>query len=64
MPCKNSRNDRNPWRSPRHFSSDKKYVTVASGRGDPAKDIMVNVFKADLGESRGGERTPDQWINF
>ena len=29
----------------RHYSSDGKYVTVASGKGDPAKDIMVDVFK-------------------
>ncbi|CAE7315548.1 NAMPT [Symbiodinium natans] len=28
-----------------HYSSDGKYVTVASGKGDPAKDIMVDVFK-------------------
>lgn len=29
-----------------HYSSDGKYVTVASGKGDPSKDILVPVFKA------------------
>ena len=29
----------------RHYSSDGKFVTVASGKGDPRKDIMVDVFK-------------------
>ena len=29
----------------RHYSSDNKYVTVASGKGDVSKDIMVDVFK-------------------
>jgi len=28
-----------------HFSADGKYVTVASGKGDPEKDLMVNVFQ-------------------
>jgi nicotinamide phosphoribosyltransferase len=28
-----------------HYSSDGQYVTVASGKGDPAKDIMVDVFR-------------------
>ena len=28
-----------------HYSSDSKYVTVASGKGDASKDIMVDVFK-------------------
>jgi len=28
-----------------HFTPDGKYVTVASGKGDPAKDILVDVFK-------------------
>jgi len=28
-----------------HFSAGGKYVTVASGKGDPAKDIMVDVFE-------------------
>lgn len=28
-----------------HFSADGKYVTVSSGKGDPAKDIMETVFK-------------------
>jgi len=27
-----------------HFSPDGKYVTVASGKGDPEKDILVEVF--------------------
>jgi hypothetical protein len=29
----------------RHYSTDGKFVTVASGRGDPKKDILVDVFK-------------------
>jgi nicotinamide phosphoribosyltransferase len=28
-----------------HYSADKKYVTIASGKGDPSKDILVEVFK-------------------
>jgi len=28
-----------------HYSSDGKYVTVASGKGDPKKDILVDVYK-------------------
>mmetsp|Transcript_35370 Transcript_35370/g.77388 ORF Transcript_35370/g.77388 Transcript_35370/m.77388 type:complete len:524 (+) Transcript_35370:96-1667(+) len=28
-----------------HYSKDGTYVTVASGKGDPAKDIMVDVYK-------------------
>ncbi|CAL1158989.1 unnamed protein product, partial [Cladocopium goreaui] len=28
-----------------HYSTDGKFVTVASGRGDPKKDILVDVFK-------------------
>mmetsp|Transcript_63779 Transcript_63779/g.103318 ORF Transcript_63779/g.103318 Transcript_63779/m.103318 type:complete len:524 (+) Transcript_63779:88-1659(+) len=28
-----------------HYSADGKYVTIASGKGDPAKDIMVDVFR-------------------
>jgi len=28
-----------------HFSPCKKYVTVASGKGDPAKDLLVEVFR-------------------
>lgn len=27
-----------------HFTPDGKYVTVASGRGDPEKDLLVDVF--------------------
>ena len=33
------------WWLPRHYSSDGKYVTVASGKGDPKKDILVDVYK-------------------
>lgn len=32
----------------RHYSTDGKYVTVSSGKGDPKKDIMVDVFKDAL----------------
>jgi len=28
-----------------HYTPCKTYVTIASGKGDPAKDIMVEVFK-------------------
>ncbi|CAE8613339.1 unnamed protein product [Polarella glacialis] len=28
-----------------HYSSDGQFVTVSSGKGDPAKDILVEVFK-------------------
>eukprot|EP00440_Ansanella_granifera_P074322 gb/GFBE01080654.1/.p1 GENE.gb/GFBE01080654.1/~~gb/GFBE01080654.1/.p1 ORF type:complete len:586 (+),score=164.51 gb/GFBE01080654.1/:1-1758(+) len=28
-----------------HYSADGQYVTVASGKGDPAKDILQSVFK-------------------
>jgi nicotinamide phosphoribosyltransferase len=28
-----------------HYSPDGKFVTVASGKGDPSKDILVDVFK-------------------
>merc|ERR1719171_1375734 len=28
-----------------HYSADGKYVTVASGKGDAAKDILVEVFR-------------------
>jgi len=28
-----------------HFTPDGKYVTVASGKGDPDKDLMVDVFE-------------------
>jgi nicotinamide phosphoribosyltransferase len=28
-----------------HYTPCKKYVTVASGKGDPAKDIMVEIFR-------------------
>eukprot|EP00437_Effrenium_voratum_P056003 CAMPEP_0181528496 /NCGR_PEP_ID=MMETSP1110-20121109/70568_1 /TAXON_ID=174948 /ORGANISM="Symbiodinium sp., Strain CCMP421" /LENGTH=815 /DNA_ID=CAMNT_0023659443 /DNA_START=9 /DNA_END=2453 /DNA_ORIENTATION=- len=28
-----------------HFSPDGKYVTVASGKGDPEKDLLVDVFE-------------------
>jgi len=28
-----------------HITPDGKYVTIASGKGDPAKDILVDVFK-------------------
>jgi len=28
-----------------HYTPDGKYVTIASGKGDPSKDIMVDVFK-------------------
>ena len=38
----------------RHYSTDGKFVTVASGRGDPKKDILVDVFKD---QSRWDEKT-------
>lgn len=28
-----------------HYTPDGKYVTVCSGRGDPAKDVMLEVFR-------------------
>lgn len=28
-----------------HYSADGKYVTVASGQGDPSKDLLVEVFR-------------------
>jgi len=28
-----------------HYTPDGKYVTIASGKGDPSKDILVEVFK-------------------
>ena len=43
-----SRSDKNPVPGGTgflHYSSDSKYVTVASGKGDASKDIMVDVFK-------------------
>merc|ERR1712100_134690 len=28
-----------------HYTADNKYVTVASGKGDASKDVLVDVFK-------------------
>jgi len=28
-----------------HFTPDGKYVTIASGKGDPSKDVLVEVFR-------------------
>merc|ERR1712007_261974 len=28
-----------------HYTPDGKYVTIASGKGDPSKDILVEVFR-------------------
>merc|ERR1712066_256934 len=28
-----------------HFTPDGQYVTIASGKGDPSKDVLVEVFR-------------------